>query len=62
MPQLDIIAGNGEASPYALSGKRAVAINVWSSICAACVAELSVWSDHTDELLSAGLDVITHPT
>ena len=57
-----IIAGNGEASPYALSGKRAVAINVWSSICAACVAELSEWSDHTDELLSAGLDVITLST
>ncbi len=62
MPQLYIIAGNGEASPYALSGKRAVAINVWSSICAACVAELSEWSDHTDELLSAGLDVITLST
>lgn len=62
LPRLEVIGENGELQPYAPDGKRPLAINIWSSICAACVAELSEWSEHRDDLAGAGLDVLTLST
>ena len=62
LPRLEVIGTNGERQPYVPDGKRPLAINIWSSICAACVAELSEWSAHRDALAGAGLDVLTLST
>ena len=62
LPPLEVIGKNGEPQPYVPDEKRPLAINIWSSTCAACVAELSEWSAHRDDLSGAGLDVLTLST
>lgn len=62
LPPLEVIGKNGEPQPYVPDEKRPLAINIWSSTCAACVAELSEWSAHRNDLSGAGLDVLTLST
>ncbi len=62
LPQLEIIGDDGQPQPYLPRGNRPLLINIWSSICDACIAELSEWSSHKDDLVNAGLEVVTFNT
>jgi len=59
---LEIIGDDGQSQPYLPGGNRPLLINIWSSICDTCIAELSEWSSHKDDLANAGLEVVTFNT
>lgn len=62
VPEIKVVDANGDESPLQLSTTRPTVINIWSSTCLPCIAELTDWAQHRDKLLAAGIDIVTLST
>ncbi len=62
LPQIDTVQSDGSKEAHTFSTQAPTIINIWSSTCAPCIAELTEWSTHRDKLLARGTHVITFST
>jgi tetratricopeptide (TPR) repeat protein len=62
IPKLKTLGPDGSPQAWEPAPGRPAVINLWATWCAPCVAELTDWAAHRDQLKAASLDVVTFNT